>query len=59
MIQACRSHGQGDHALRLFDEMIRAGIPPSKYTYSNILCVIAERANLVEVQNIYQQLQVL
>lgn len=59
MIYTCRVNGLPKIAFQYFYEMINNGIIPNKYSYSNILSMIAETPDLTQVQNIHQQLQVL
>jgi pentatricopeptide repeat protein len=58
MIKALNMHGQAHEALQLFHEMQEAGVSPDEYTYSCILSVIADLANLPEGQHIHNQLMV-
>jgi pentatricopeptide repeat protein len=58
MIQAYSIHGQTTEALQLFKEMKTQGIVPNEFTYSIILSVLAEQANLHEGQQIHEQLKV-
>ena len=58
MIQAHQVHGQGDKAVKLFEEMYTAGIAPNESTFSIILSIVATMSDLNQGQKIHMLLKV-
>jgi pentatricopeptide repeat protein len=58
MLQVYRTHNLTDKAWQLFKVMERQGVACTSHTYSTILGIIAEMANINEGRRIHQQLKV-
>jgi pentatricopeptide repeat protein len=58
MIQAYQIQGQGNQAIKFFEEMHTLGIAPSESTFSIILSIAAEMSDLSTGQRIHMMLKV-
>lgn len=58
MIQAYNTNGQFTEALKIYREMNETGIIPDEYTYSVVLIILAEMADLEEGRRVHANLKV-
>lgn len=58
MIQSYRANGKKREALLIFNKMIDSGMPPGEFTFSIILSVLAEEADLKEGERIHTMITV-